>query len=94
MKVFEMLRNDVALLPEQQIIDRLQHFDWKYEFGDDERQIQKGERELEILENLVYRVWKSNPDRALQIWNQNTPGKSAVPVTPSFIFRLEAQEPA
>jgi len=93
MKVFEILRNDTPAVTEQQIIDRLKNFDWKYEFSEDTRTVQKGEKELEILENMVYRLWKTNPDRAIQIWTEHAPGYSGqTKVVPSFIFRLQAQE--
>lgn len=92
MKVFEILRNDVTAVTEQQIIERLKSFDWKYEWSEDTRRTARGEKELELLENMVYRLWKTNPAKAVQIWNENTPGTSDKTVTPSFIFRLQAQE--
>ncbi len=93
MKVFEILRNDITAITEQQIIDRLKAFDWKYEFSEDSRKVQKGEKELEILENLIYRLWKTSPEKAVKIWNENTPGFSGqTTIVPSFIFRLQSQE--
>jgi hypothetical protein len=93
MKVFEILRNDTPAATEQQIIERMKGFDWKYEFAEDDRRVKRGQKELELLENLVYQFWKINPDRAVQIWNTYSPGLSeANTVVPSFIFRLQAQE--
>jgi len=93
MKVFEILRNDIVAVTEQQIIDRLKAFDWKYEFSEDARKVQKGEKELEILENMVYSLWKTNPEKAVQIWNENAPGfKGQTAIVPSFLFRLQQQE--
>lgn len=92
MKVFEILRSDIPALTEEQIIGRLKTFDWKYEFSEDSRRVMKGERELEVLENIVYRLWKTNPDRAVQIWNEHSPGSARSTTVPSFIFRLQAQE--
>jgi hypothetical protein len=93
MKVFEILRNDTPAVTEQQIIDRLKAFDWKYEFSEDTRKVQKGEKELEILENMVYSLWKTNPEKAIQIWNENAPGfKGQMTIVPSFLFRLQQQE--
>jgi hypothetical protein len=94
MKVFEILRDDVKSVTEQQVIDRMQAFDWKYEFSDDVTRIAWGGRELELIENMVYQLWKKNPDRAVQIWNEHCPmAPSDKAVAPSFIFRLQAQEP-
>ena len=92
MKVFEILRNDVSVVTEQQIIERLKSFDWKYEWSEDTRKIKRAEKELELLENMVYILWKSNPDRAIEIWNNNSPGLAGKTVVPSFIHRLEYQE--
>lgn len=93
MKVFEVLRSDVTPVTEEQIINRLKGLDWRYEFSDDFRRIARGQREVEIVENMVYQLWKTKPDRAVQIWNENCP---FVPedktVVPTFIFRLQAQE--
>ena len=93
MKVFEVLRNDVQPVTEEQVIARLKAFDWRYEFSDDFRRLAHGQREMEILENLVYRLWKQNPENAVHIWNEHCP---YVPedrdVTPSFIFRLQSQD--
>jgi hypothetical protein len=91
MKVFEILRDDVQTVSEEQIKDRLSKFDWLYEYQSDSRKVSRGARELELLENLVYRLWKQNPDRAIQLWSEHCPG-AAAGVVPSFIFRLENQD--
>lgn len=94
MKVFEILRDDVKAVTEQQVIDRMAGFDWKYEFSDDVSRITCGSRELELIENMVYRLWKMDPDRAVRVWNENCPDSpSDKTIAPSFIFRLQNQEP-
>ncbi len=91
MKVFEVLRKDLTPLPEQELISRLSNFDWKYEFSTSSTEQLRGERELQLLENQVYQLWKQSPERALNLWEEYCPWapKGAVP---SFIMRLEAQE--
>ena len=93
MKVFEILRNDVPPMTEEQVIARLKAFDWSYEFSDDFRRQAHGRREMEILENLVYRLWKQNPENAVRIWNEHCPYVSEDRnTTPSFIFSLQYQD--
>ena len=93
MKVFEILRKDVAAVSEQQVIDRIKNFDWKYEFSDDVSRITWGMRELELIENLVYQVYKQKPEVAVNIWNEYSPEATGdKSIIPSFILRLESQE--
>jgi hypothetical protein len=92
MKVFEILRSDVPNITEQEIIEQLKHFNWKYEFSDDSSVVKKGEKQLEMLENIVYKFWKENPKKAVQLWNTYSSGSANLTTTPSFIFRLQAQE--
>ena len=93
MKVFELLRDDIKVVSEEQIVERMKRFDWKYEFSEDISRISWGNRELEIIENMIYQLWKSKPERATQLWNEHGQGTPAdKTVVPSFIFRLEAQE--
>lgn len=93
MKVFEVLRDNVSSVNEEEIAKRLETVDWHYEFSDDFRRIAKGRVDMELLENLVYRLWKENPERAVELWNSKCP---FVPedktVVPSFIYRLQVQE--
>ena len=93
MKVFEVLRTDIAPVAEKSLISRLKSFDWKYEFSNDFMKRAVCEREMESLENQIYQLWKQNPDRAVELWNKYCP---YVPedknITPSFIFRLQSQE--
>lgn len=91
MKVFEVLQKDAVSLPEGELEERLSRFDWKYEFADSSYQRAKGQRELELLENQVYQLWKRQPERALELWQAHCPW-SVVGATPSFIRRLEVQE--
>jgi hypothetical protein len=90
MKVFEVLRKDLDAISEEEIASRLNRFNWDYEF---QPNLRKNLKELEILENLVYQVWKKNPEKAVQIWNENTPySQKDKTIVPSFIFRLQAQD--
>jgi len=93
MKVFELLRTDVPNITEQQVIERLKGFDWKYEFSENISHITWGMRELELIENLVYQVWKKNPESAINIWNEHSPeGTGNKSIVPSFILRLQSQD--
>lgn len=92
MRVFEILHKDIKQVSEQEIADRMTRFDWKYEFSDDTRQIERGARELELIENMIYQLWKKDKDAAIRLWNENAPGVQDKSTPPSFIFRLEAQE--
>lgn len=92
MRVFEILRKDVKQVSEQEIADRMARFDWKYEFSDDARKVERGARELELIENMIYQLWKKDKDAAIKVWNENAPGVQDKSTIPSFIFRLEAQE--
>ena len=93
MKVFELLRSDIKVVSEEQIVERMKRFDWKYEFAEDISRIAWGNRELEIIENMIYQMWKASPDKAVALWNEHGQGTPAdKTVVPSFIFRLEAQE--
>lgn len=95
MKVFEILREDSlnGEPTEGDIVKRLRGFDWMYEFYDNERKAQFWSRELELIENMVYRMWKKDPERAVKLWNENIPTAPEDKTTPpSFLFRLEAQD--
>lgn len=93
MKVFEILRDDVKSVTEEQIVERMQRFDWKYEFSDDVSRIAAGLREMELIENMVYQFWKQNPDKAVALWWEHSDGAPADrTIVPSFILRLQAQE--
>jgi hypothetical protein len=90
MKVFELLREDVKAVTEEQVVARMKGFNWKYEFLDDPRKVMYGTRELELIENMVYRLWKQDADIAMKVWHENCPSSHGV--IPSFIYRLQAQE--
>jgi hypothetical protein len=91
MKVLEILHAESVA--ESHVIERIRAFDWNCEFSDDLSRFSASRKELGIIENQVYQLWKRDPEAALRAWNENVPhsplDKSA---TPSFIFRLEAQE--
>ena len=90
MRVFEILRSDSVSWSEEELTSRLKKFDWSYEYRIDQK---KALRELELIENAVYNLWKANPDKAIKLWNENTPFSSIdKTITPSFIFRLQAQD--
>lgn len=75
---------------EQQVIERLQGFDWAHDFSNDFVKIATGQREMRVIENLVYKLWKNDPDRAIEIWNTYCPYVSEDKNTiPSFIYRLQ-----
>ena len=90
MKVFEILRNDITAVTEEQVAARLKRFNWKYEFSDNATVVTRGARELEELENMVYQLWKQNPERAVKLWNESAPGSCQT--EPSFILRLKMQD--
>jgi hypothetical protein len=93
MKVFEILRDDVKSGTEEQIVERMQRFDWKYEFSDDVSRIATGLREMELIENMVYQFWKQNPDKAVALWWEHSDAApSDRTIVPSFILRLQAQQ--
>lgn len=93
MKVFEILRPEVQEVTEQQVIARIKNFDWKSEFSEDVSRITWGMRELELIENMVYQVYKQSPEKAIQIWNEFSPeGTGDKSIVPSFILRLESQD--
>jgi hypothetical protein len=92
MRVFEILHQDIKQISEQEIAERIRKFDWKYEFSDDARRISRASRELELIENMVYQLWKKDEDSAIRVWNENAPGVTDKKSIPSFIFRLESQD--
>lgn len=91
MKLFEILQNDASDVTEENLITRLKNFDWKYEFAEDAGRQRRGGQAMNILENAVYKLWKKNPDLAIEIWNSYSPQGSPGTV-PSFILRLESQD--
>jgi hypothetical protein len=92
MKAFEILMNDVSSVDEKKIVEKMKNFDWKYEFSDNTSRLRRGQQELQLIENMVYQLWKKNPSGAVRIWNENAPGCHDKTATPSFIFRLDAQD--
>lgn len=93
MKVFEILYGAVPQITEEDIANRLRNFDWKYEYSDDLTRIASGNKQLELLENMVYQLWKKEPEKAMRLWNENTPlATPDISVVPSFIFRLANQD--
>ena len=93
MKVFEILYGNIPQLTVEDIAARLRSFDWKYEYSDDLSRIASGNKQLELLENMVYQLWKKNPEEAILLWNKNTPlATEDISVVPSFIYRLANQD--
>ena len=91
MKVFELFKSASEEISENVIVEKLKNFDWKYEFSDDISRITWGLREMQLIENLIYKFYKSNPEKAVALWNNNSPeAPSDKSVIPSFIVRLEA----
>jgi hypothetical protein len=78
---------------EQDIASRLKSFNWNYEFSPDLSKIVAGNKQLSILESLVYDLWKRDPSSAIKLWNSNTPiGSNDDSIVPSFIMKRAAQE--
>lgn len=94
MKVSEVLQDEVVPVTEEQVVARLKTADWRYEFSDDFRRISSGQREMQVIESMVFRFWKQNPDRAIAMWNEHCPFTKDVDkaTVPSFIYRLQSQE--
>ena len=93
MKVFEILYKHEIAISEEDVANRLKSFDWQYEFSPDLSKIAIGNKQLELLENMVYQIWKKDPVKAVTLWYANTPvGTSDASVVPSFILRLAAQD--
>lgn len=88
MKVFEILQTK-APVNENELIYKLKNCDWNYEYSMDERRQRRGHEAMAKLEMQVYELWKQNPAKAEQLWNEYSPFKTSM--TPSFILRLEAQ---
>lgn len=91
MKVFEILNRDIPTITESDLINKLKHFNWKYEFSENYIVQLKGKREMELLENQIYGLWKKNPDLAIKLWNEHYPGAQKDSV-PTFIWRLQLQD--
>jgi len=93
MKVSEVLSTENPQVTEEQVLGRLTKIDWRYEFSDDFRRISSGQRDMEILENMVYEFWKTNPERAVELWNGHCPFVPADKTsTPVFILRRQLEE--
>lgn len=93
MKVFELFKQPAEEISEQVIVDRLKNFDWKYEFSEDVSRIAWGIREMQLIESLVYKFYKADPVKAVELWNSNSPQAPAdKTVVPSFILRLAATD--
>lgn len=93
MKVFEILRSDIKNISESDIKERMKKFNWNYEFQEDSRSMGKSIKELELIENMIYQLWKKDPENAVKLWNENSPYSAQDKNTvPSFIFRLQAQD--
>lgn len=95
MKLFDVIRDEDRQVNEEVLTKRIQAFDWNYEFKDDISRIAAGHSELSIIEGMVYRLWKINPESAVRVWNENCPyappDKTALP---SFILRRQFMEEA
>lgn len=93
MRVLEVLNTKSKPLSEDKIESRLRNFNWNFEFSEDLMDIANGQRELQVLENLIYQYWKQEPEKAIALWNKTCPyvseSKDAIP---SFIYKLQTQE--
>lgn len=95
MKILDVVREDDRQVNEDALLTRIRSFDWNYEFRDDISKIAAGHSELSMIESLVYKLWKSKPESAVKIWNENCPYAPADKSTlPSFILRRQFMEEA
>lgn len=93
MKVFEILRDDIKSVTAEQLIQRMKRFDWKFEYSEQVVDTAKCLREMELIENMAYQLWKKEPETAVQIWYEHSgSAPTDKTVVPSFIVRLQAQE--
>jgi hypothetical protein len=92
MKVIDILPKGAAQnVNEEQLISKMKSVDWNYEFNTNLSKLAKASKEIDVIENLVYQLWKQKPDRAINIWNTfcpDTPNNEIV--TPSFLMRFQA----
>lgn len=102
MKVIDILPEQAAQhINENQLISRMKSVDWNYEFDTSIFRQSKMAKEVDLIESLIYQLWKQKPERALQIWNTHCPlhdspyGLNSPDneiVTPSFLMRRQALE--
>lgn len=94
MKVFEILRNDIPVPSEKDLVAFMSTMNWSYEFSDDDYVRVKGQKMMERLENMVYQSYKKDPVLTMQIWRANCPWAIRLDeeVIPDFILRFQAQE--
>ena len=93
MKVSDIFRSNVDEVSEQNVIERIKKFDWKYQFSEDISRLPWGNRELQMIEALVYKFYKLQPEKAVAIWNEHSPeSPQDKSITPSFILRLMEQD--
>jgi hypothetical protein len=93
MKVIDILpQSSTQIVNEEQLINKMKTVDWNYEFNNNSAQQSKSAKEVDVIENLVYQLWKQKPDKAINIWNKYCPDTpTGEIVTPSFILRFQAQ---
>lgn len=95
MKLFDVIREDDRQITEEVLVSRMKSFDWNYEFKEDISRIAAGNSELSIIEGMIYKLWKTDPEAAVRIWNENCPyGSPDKTLLPSFILRRQFMEEA
>lgn len=92
MLVFEILRNDIPVPSEQELILLMKRIDWSYEYSDSEYSKSRGAKMMEQLENMMYQYYKVNPSSAMKLWTKHCPYAKSLDesVIPDFILRFDA----
>ena len=92
MLVFEILRNDVPVPTDRELISLMKSADWNYEYSDSDFLKKRGARVMEQIENMMYQLYKVDPTSALKIWSDYCPyaKKLDESIVPDFILRFTA----
>ena len=92
MKLFELFGTTAPIVTEELLIEKINEFDWAYEFSESEWRQRQGQKNLEELERMVFNFWKEKPNEAIKLWNNNAPcGIRDSSVVPEFIVRMSLQ---
>lgn len=94
MKISDVISDVASDISESQVVNALKTVNWGHELSDDVIVFLEGQREMRNVENLVFKFWKQNPDRALQLWHEHCPYVAEQISTPSFIYKLKLYEEA
>lgn len=91
MRVFEILRTDVAAPSDSELASLLKTVNWNYDFDDNDRVRIRGAKVMEQVENSVYQAFKVNPEKTLATWRKFCPWAKKLDesVIPDFIQRFQ-----